>query len=1237
MDISGTLTVNGTLSAEGANGSYTGAAGSINITANLLTGTGLISASAKGGGSYGGGGGRISLAGVSSDKFIGIIKAEGTKLASVGFAGTIYLNSAKRSNLTIGGSGNLSSLRLGSDDTNNYTLGQIIIKSGGLLEIGGNPILNANEGGAATIFANDIDIQTGGKLSADGLGFKGGPGGPGSQSNTGGTYGGQGGANTTSTYGSFTNPISLGSSGATAGGGGAIIIDVSGTVTISGTLSADSGNGSYDGAGGSINITANLLTGTGTISASSIGGSSRGGGGGRVSLANVTTDSFTGTLKSDGSKIQSFNPGYSGTIYLNSSRRNNLILGGAGNLSTLRLGTDSNNNYTFGAVVIQSGGLLEIDGHPLMNTNQGGAAVLYISSLDLQAGGQLNSDGLGFGGGPGFQSNTGGTYGGIGGGNTKSAYGSLTNPVNLGSQGAARGGGAIIISSTGTVTLNGTISANGLSTSYGGSGGTVNISCTAIAGSSTIRVNGGASTFGGGGGRIAIKLSSGTSFDSLSFEAFGGSTSFDGAAGTIYLEDANDGANKGELIIDNNGTSTAANIATNISSSVTDTSVGIIKIVDNSAAKLTIDQGGSLISTGSGTTLTIGTGTTFTNNGTLTLGGITFTNNGTFNLGSNSLVTYTGQSDDSSVTILTGTAYQNIGFTNDGTVFSHGMALDVNGNITITAGTLSSSGNNINIAGDWTNNGGYSASNTVIFDGTNQTISGSTTFNNFQKTDSNNNGSDVLLTFEDGKTQTIAGTLTLSGLDGDDRVNLVSDSPGTQWLLTANGSFAIDFVDVTDSDASGGNSIQHSNTIDGGNNLNWGFTETITWINPSDGNISTASNWDLGRIPIATDDILINGGSANITWDGAASSTANSLTLSGTYTGTVSLTRNINISSNIVVSEGILQTAEDASSTITVTNNFNINANGTVIVRRFTTSGEGQGQTISAANLTITGSLNADGKGFSAGQGPGAQSNTGGTHGGQGGANTKSTYGSFTNPTSLGSGGATAAGGGSIIINVSGNVTITGTLSADSGNGSFDGSGGSINITANLLTGTGTISASSIGGSSRGGGGGRVSLANVTSDSFTGTLKADGSKIQSSSPGYSGTIYLNSSKRNNLILGGAGNLSTLRLGTDSTNNYTFGTVVIQSGGRLEIDGHPLMNTNQGSAATLYISNLDVQAGGQINTDGLGFGGGPGFQSNTGGTYGGQGGSNTSSAYGSLTNPVNLGSQFLKQLLCHYYR
>ena len=404
----GTVTVNGTLSVNGAaSGFIGGAGGSINITAGTLTGTGAIRANgAFNNNKTSGGGGRISLNGVTTDNFTGTLQANGggTTGAWDGFAGTIYLNSAKRTSLTLGGAGNLSSLTLGSDGTNNYTFGTITIQSGGTLTIGGNPAMNSGNGGAATLNVTTLTVDSDGTLSANAQGFwayK-----TASATNYGGSYGGVGlwtsGASAAATYGSFDNPINIGMGGnhdATYGGagGGALMINASGTFTVNGTVSANGGTAVLGGgAGGSVNIVASDLTGSGTISANGGSAQSTPGGGGRIGLNGVVTDSFSGTIQVSGGAWSNRAPrAYAGTVYLNSTRRNALTIGGSGNLSSVTLGTDGTNNYTFGSITVQSGGALTLGGNPTLNSGLGGAATINLTNLTVNSGGTVSADDMG--------------------------------------------------------------------------------------------------------------------------------------------------------------------------------------------------------------------------------------------------------------------------------------------------------------------------------------------------------------------------------------------------------------------------------------------------------------------------------------------------------------------------------------------------------------------------------------------------------------------------------------------------------------------------------------------------------------------------------------------------------------------------------------------------------------------------------------------------------------------------
>ncbi|MDD5558597.1 hypothetical protein [Candidatus Methylomirabilis sp.] len=187
--------------------------------------------------------------------------------------------------------------------------------------------------------------------------------------------------------------------------------------------------------------------------------------------------------------------------------------------------------------------------------------------------------------------------------------------------------------------------------------------------------------------------------------------------------------------------------------------------------------------------------------------------------------------------------------------------------------------------------------------------------------------------------------------------------------------------------------------------------------------------------------------------------------------------------------------------------------------------------TLNATTLTIDpgSAISADGRGYPAGQGPGAgvtgQAGSGGAgYGGTGGDGYKAAggtiYGSATTPEELGSGGGGGsnggAGGGAIKLAVN-TLVINGSIRANGAKGvgyegfGGSGSGGSIYIIAQSLTGSGSISAN--GGaynSWRGGrgGGGRIAIYYQTS-SFTGQVEA---KVgDNGNSGENGTVVRNPS------------------------------------------------------------------------------------------------------------------------------
>ncbi len=196
-------------------------------------------------------------------------------------------------------------------------------------------------------------------------------------------------------------------------------------------------------------------------------------------------------------------------------------------------------------------------------------------------------------------------------------------------------------------------------------------------------------------------------------------------------------------------------------------------------------------------------------------------------------------------------------------------------------------------------------------------------------------------------------------------------------------------------------------------------------------------------------------------------------------------------------------------------------------------------------NVMTNGSFNPIGRGYSASNGPGHGTDCSNTSYGAGGAGYGAigddgysgyaggiAYGSISNPTDLGSGGGTntgrnyfgGSGGGAVVLVVDGTMTLDGVINVNGnqpGNSTTynggAGSGGSINITTDILTGSNTGSSMLANGASNystsyyggGGAGGRIAV-KCNTYSYPGSITAYGGYGRASGSehrGGAGTIY----------------------------------------------------------------------------------------------------------------------------------
>lgn len=645
LDVTGTLTVNGNLSADGTSGYASastqygggGSGGSLWIKVGTLAGTsGNISAIGGnndlsltlGAAAGAGGGGRIAIY-YTSKTYSGTFSvARGTYGTYLAYPGSFFaqdISSGATSgdmfcNLASGASFNpADALPAYAKTMNNLTISN-----------GCNYMLaKASSTAGATLSVNNLTISSGASLSVNGFGYSGGT----SQGASGGTaagasgggaainstagygagggYGGSGAmyngsALGGSTYGSSTQPTDLGSGGGAGfssrtypggAGGGAMKLIITGTLTNNGTISANGLTGTANatptmyggsGSGGSIWIQTGTLAGAITSSIMALGGSnissgSNGGGvggGGRIAIY-YSSYSYLGSF--------SVTPG-SGSLF-SGTKGSFFIQDVSSGLTSGDIFCDISSGASF-----NPNDALPSYGKTIHNINVSGGCnytltktpasttgtTLSVSNITIASGAYLNVDGQGYsggliqfapggspastngGGGAGNNYGAGGGYGGIGanssGGVGGSTYGSNTQPTHLGSGGGAgfnspaypggAGGGAIKLILTGTLTVNGTLSANGSKgyenatpTTYGGggSGGSLWVQTKILAGSGSIQALGGAVPNGtgagaGGGGRIAIEYTSKTFNGTYSAAAGTTSSANVGGVGTVYLK-----------------------------------------------------------------------------------------------------------------------------------------------------------------------------------------------------------------------------------------------------------------------------------------------------------------------------------------------------------------------------------------------------------------------------------------------------------------------------------------------------------------------------------------------------------------------------------------------------------------------------------------------------------------------------------------------------------------------------
>jgi hypothetical protein len=1294
LNISGTLQVDGKISANGGDGSGTGggggAGGSIYLSAFAVSGAGSISANGGNGVTGiggGGGGGRIAIT-AGSSTFSGSISAAGGSGANYGGAGTIFTAISGDQQLILDNAGNRGTntpvtsassatlvIRNGARATSTSSLifNHLLINSNGWLVHVPGGSLNLSLYGNAT-------IQPGGGFMGDASGRGSGQG---SAYGAvyyltapyvyyvcgGGSYGGRGGnsvsnyaAGGTGTIGDTAASPSSSYSGSGGGGnsssfggygGGFLQMTVSGTLQNDGIISANGGNGygvggGGGGAGGGIYLTAGTLTGSGVISANGgIGANSLGGGGGGGRIAvYFNSNNFTGTLSTFGGG--GANWGGAGTIFVktNSASRGQVIADNGGhqgagtvwsssliadltlrngsalytfssiNLGNLVIGTNSwliasnaaPSSMTINAanITVQSGGGISanMSGYNA-NSSYSAPASYYGSGIYYQGGGGGHGgaggyglSGLGNGGGT-FDSSTSPTYAGGGGG----GY----SPVSIG----GKGGGAISLSVTGTLQVDGTLSANGGNGGGngggGGAGGSLKLSCATLSGTGSIAANGGngVDSIGGGGGGGMIYASFNSNSFSGNLSAYGGGGYTYGGAGTIYFRTnttgqtlliVDNGGHRGtntplpsanHLILRNGATAYQTYPPQTISSLLITSNAwligntlpgnnypGIVNLTVNGNA--TIQAGGGIYTDASGSPQNVGNG-----HGGYSYATSAYPCSGGAHGGYGAVPAVSGSYVSStpvpydSTTAPTYSGSGGGGYTSGGSIGGSGggyVSLTVNGTLQLD-GTITANG------GTGTGNGGGGGSGGGIY----LTVAGAA------RPGGAFSGSGSI-------TANGGNGATYGGGGGGGRIVVYFDTNNFSGSLSAFGGGGY---------AYGGAGTIYTST----NQSNYG-----TLLLDNNNNPGTNTSFDFNNYDVTVQNRAIG-----------------QLPSSGTWSPHTILIR----------TNGALVAA--ASSNLRTVNAFNL-------------------------NIEAGGALSLDSAGHASSTGPGSSSygsptvHGGAGHGGFGGGNGVNygkAYDSVSYPTQPGSGGGGYSsgnggyGGGALNLYVSSTLTVNGRLSANGGDGmtgAGGGSGGSLNLVSiGQLAGSGLISANggATTGSAGGGAGGRIALT-CNSNNFTGQIAAAGGN--GLFPGGAGTVYtaINGVKTLTVDNGGIAGTNTPLDNAYSLPSSPFDLNIAGAAKVVPITPLPLvsnLNLAAGSAilAPAARSNLviavshNANLAGSINLDSLGYAqaNGPGAGTNisligSGGGYGGAGGNSANGApgggiYGSASQPTDFGS------------
>ncbi|MFA6131371.1 MAG: fibronectin type III domain-containing protein [Patescibacteria group bacterium] len=839
-------------------------------------------------------------------------------------------------------------------------------------------------------------------------------------------------------------------------------------------------------------------------------------------------------------------------------------------------------------------------------TTSGAAEIASGGKIDVNERGYEIGHGTGGGAGGGAGWCGGGSYGGKGGNGANYAagatYGSLTAPVNIGSggglytdQGQGAGGGAVKLTVGTTLTMTGTISANGGSVTSidhngGGSGGSVYLDIGTISGAGAISADGGsaynANYAGGGGGRIAIY------FDTDSYSstptAYGGydaGSAYLGGAGTIYLKD--NAELNGDLLIDNNSQDFTTNdrflgktpLTTATYDTLTISNDGHVDLVTGGTLTVTTltwaggnitDNGGILDTVSSGDVVipagsyfyanTARSVTSLTINGTMAHSDnhdaetykIDFTTSGTAEIASGGKIDV----NERGFEIGHGTgvgAGGGAGWCGGGSYGGQGS----NGNNYARGATYGSLTAPVNIGsggGLFTDQGQGAGGGAVkLTVGTTLTMTGTISANggSVSTIDYNGGGSGGAV-YLDAATISGAGAISADGgsaynanyaAGGGGRIAIYYDTDSYSATPTAYGGYdagsaylgGAGTIYLKDNAVTYGDLLIDNNSSDSINDYYFGKTPIAS------GTFNSITISDDGHLPLESGVTLTT---TTLTWTGG------NISDNGGTLATVT-------SGNVVIPTSAKLLANTTRSVTTLTINGSIAHSKNLTIETYKINYTTSGNVVIGAS----GSINIDGLGFSGGYGDGhghevGTYGSGGGYGGRGGNTADggdtggATYGSSTEPSNIGSGGMGqeasnrgSSGGGAVKITCGGDFSIGGAISSNGGSDYVGywadyggGSGGSIWLAiTGVVSGSANVSAngsSGQNGNSGAGGGGRIAIISGSSTWSGSTSVSTGALGRA---GEAGTVLVNVAPT------AAGTTGTFA--TDGTGKVTISTII----------------------------------------------------------------------------------------------